>query len=119
MPECRAKFYVSKVAEMGYASSNGAQRNVAQKLKKFVPANAEDPDDHSVTRYNRSVYENTDVPAREITLNAISASDNEENRHFSAATPSGMIQMYISNAALADEFKIGDVYYVDFTKTKL
>jgi hypothetical protein len=95
---CRAKFYVSKVSEMGNC---GAGRSEIQR------PSAE----------NNSKYESTGVPYREITLSAVYDDGiSKENKSFADATPSGSVTFYLSNPALADEFKPGDIYYLDFTK---
>lgn len=44
--------------------------------------------------------------------------DNEENKAFFEATPSGEIQMSILNQPALDEFEVGSQYYVDFTKAE-
>ena len=38
-----------------------------------------------------------------------------EDQSFSKATPYGHIQMAVSNPAAAEQFKIGQAFYVDFT----
>lgn len=106
----RAKFEVTKVSEFGY----DGKHQVISRIKKHVPANTADPDDGSVIRYERVEFEPTDIPVREITLSAVH-SGSEENRSFATATPSGSITFQLNNPALADEFKPGQSYYVDFT----
>lgn len=41
----------------------------------------------------------------------------EENRIFGLATPSGQVAMLIQNRAAAEQFVVGQCYYVDFTPT--
>ena len=40
---------------------------------------------------------------------------SEENKSFYASTPSGRIELGTVNAAAAEEFKLGEEYYVEFT----
>ena len=112
----RAKFAVTKVAELG--DMNGKRCEITV-VKKHVPANVADPDDGSVTLYDRTVHESSGVPAREITLSAVCDNGDVENRSFAQATPSGNITFYLNNAACADEFKPGDTYYVEFERVEL
>lgn len=108
----RAKFQVTKVSEF----NSGDKRAEISRLKKHVAAYAKDPDDGSVSPYARDQYEDTGIPMREITLSAVYG-DTEENRSFSTSTPSGTINFHLNNPALADEFKPGQTYYVDFTRS--
>ena len=58
----------------------------------------------------------TGVPIREITLSAVYDDGiAKENKSFADATPSGTITFQLNNPALADEFKPGQAYYIDFT----
>jgi hypothetical protein len=41
---------------------------------------------------------------------------SEENKRFFKYTPSGQIQMGTINAEAANQFEVGDEFYVDFTK---
>lgn len=43
---------------------------------------------------------------------------NSENKKFWDATPSGSLELYISNKPAADLFEQDKEYYVDFTKAK-
>lgn len=108
----RAKFEVSRVTEMGYSG----KRQEILRIKKHVAANTEDPEDGTITRYDRTEYESSGVPIREIVLSAVCDDGLAmENKSFSTATPSGTITFILNNATLADEFKPGNSYYVDFT----
>ena len=109
--DCRAKFSVTKVAEFGY----DGKRSDISRVKVHVPANTKHPVDGSETRYDRTEYESTGVPVREITLSAVYGS-TPEDKSFATSTPSGSITFTLNNADLAEEFKPGMVYYVDFTK---
>jgi hypothetical protein len=40
--------------------------------------------------------------------------DTPENKRFFASTPSGLIELSVSQEAL-DSFELGRIYYVDFT----
>jgi hypothetical protein len=109
----RAKFEVVKASELGHSG----KRQEILGIKKHVPANTADPDDGSVVRYDRTEHEATGVPIREITLSAVygGSQSSAEDQSFATATPSGTITFYLNNPALADEFKPGMAYYVDFT----
>lgn len=105
----RAKFEVVKVSEFG----GGGKRSEISVIKSQVPANT--PDSKGVTvGYDRTEYESSGVPMREITLSAVGGG-SEENRSFATNTPSGTITFQLNNAAMAEAFKPGQAYYVDFT----
>ena len=56
-----------------------------------------------------------------ITLNAVYGTDdvdNEENNQFAEATPSGRLDMQITNPAAKGFFEQGKTYYLDFTESK-
>ena len=40
----------------------------------------------------------------------------DENNTYATFTPSANLSMYINNPALIGKFKVGEEYYVDFTK---
>ena len=42
--------------------------------------------------------------------------ESEENKQFFKSTPGGSISFWTTNVAAADEFNLGDEFYVDFTK---
>jgi hypothetical protein len=105
----RAKFEVTRVSESGY----GGKRNEINRVKQHTPANVQDSEGVS-TRYDRTEYESTGIPVREITMSAVYGG-SKENESFAQATPSGTITFQLDNPALADEFKPGKAYYVDFT----
>ncbi|MFL5664357.1 MAG: hypothetical protein ACJ8BW_23885 [Ktedonobacteraceae bacterium] len=46
------------------------------------------------------------------------AEGTPENERFWGATPSGYIEMNLTNPTAFNEFKIGHSYYVDFTEVK-
>lgn len=52
-----------------------------------------------------------------IKLNAV-ADGSEENKNFFKYTPTGTIDLGVVNNSLADNFSIGDYFYVDFTKAE-
>lgn len=98
----RAKFYVSKVSEFG---DNGKRSEITK------PVAGKSANGLDVTN-----YVSTGVPTREITLQAMYDSGiAEEDKSFATATPSGTLTFYLNNPALADEFKPGQAYYLDFT----
>jgi hypothetical protein len=105
----RCKFAVTKVTEFGY----GGKRQETQRIKKHVPANTKDPDDGSETRYDRTEYESTGIPIREVTLTAQYDAKNPEDVPFAASTPSGSMTFTVDNPAVADHFKPGQFYYID------
>jgi hypothetical protein len=41
--------------------------------------------------------------------------ESEENKAFYAATPGGFITLSVVNAAAAEQFTVGQEFYVDFT----
>lgn len=45
----------------------------------------------------------------------LSAVSDEGNKSWSQFTPSGTIEMQITNKAALDQFKVGDFFFVDFT----
>lgn len=45
-----------------------------------------------------------------------SSNDTDENKSFSKYTPSGKIEMHISNPECIGFFEAGDEYYVEFKK---
>lgn len=95
----RAKFTVTKSSELG--NYNGSRvdimRNVSTDLK-------------------HQRFESTGVPVREITMSAVYSGPDTENKSFAEATPSGEIRFTLNNAGVADHFKPGETYYVDFTR---
>jgi hypothetical protein len=101
--KCRAKFEVTKVAELGYSGKR-------QEISLFVKGSV--AEDHKTITPDR--YESTGIPIREITMSAVYGG-SAENESFASATPSGAITFQLTNPALADEFKPGQAYYVDFT----
>lgn len=50
------------------------------------------------------------------TLLAVTDTANPENKAFWEATPSGTIEITISNPSARDFLKVGEAYYVDFTE---
>lgn len=59
--------------------------------------------------------------SKQVKLNAvyaISEERNKEDNQFSKATPSGSIEMMISNPNALDFIKPGKKYYVDFTEAE-
>ena len=101
MTIARSKFYVSKVSEMGYPGQGRSEIM------------------SHVTSETGTEYKKTGVPFREITMSAVYDDGlAKENKSFSEATPSGTLTFTLSNVALADEFKPGEVYYMDFVKAE-
>lgn len=54
------------------------------------------------------------VTARRVTLLPV-YSDSEENRTFWEATPSGALEMTITNKQAFEQFERDQVFYIDFT----
>jgi hypothetical protein len=99
----RAKFEVTKVSETAYSGKR-------QEIQRLVPKTAASESE----RYDS--YESTGIPIREITLDHVYDNGiDQENASFAKATPSGTITFTVNNPALAEEFKAGQSYYVDFT----
>ncbi len=96
----RAKFTVTKVAVLGYG---GKQLNITAPDPANVPGGVQN-------------YVDTGVPMREIHTDALyDPNKNPEDIGFAAATPSGSITFQLDNPDLAEAFKPGQTYYVDFT----
>lgn len=54
-----------------------------------------------------------------VKLGVVNASSgNEENKAFFASSPSGEISLTYVNPAVGEYLKIGDSFYVDFTKAE-
>jgi len=59
------------------------------------------------------------VTHREITMMAVFDDGlAKENKSFATATPSGNLVFTVTNPAIAEEFKAGETYYLDFTKAE-
>lgn len=95
----RAKFAVTKVAELGDWNGNRLE------ITKNVSGSAEGP----------QRFESTGIPVREITMTAVYGGSSE-NQSFAEATPNGTITFQLNNPACADEFKPGDSYYLEFER---
>lgn len=97
----RAKFSVTKVSELGYSGKRQEIMRAVEEPGKTIPAMR---------------YESTGVPIREITLSAVYDDGiSKENASFAKATPNGQITFMLDNPALAEAFKPGEAYYLDFT----
>lgn len=107
----RAKFHVLKVSEFGY---NGKRWDMTRDTQ--VLANSPSPVDGSVDVHDRSISVSTELPVREITLQAV-CGGSAENESFAKYTPQGTITITVDNEHLGEEFKPGMSYYVDFTPT--
>ena len=92
---------------------HGGKRCEIQRLKYAIPGSTSHPVDGSISSYDRYEYESTGIPLREITLTAVYGG-SAENRSFATSTPSGSITFQLNNPNLAEEFKLGQSYYVDF-----
>jgi hypothetical protein len=53
---------------------------------------------------------------KEITMQAVSADDVEENRRFHKYTPMGSLTITVDNPPASDQLTIGKYFYVDFTE---
>jgi hypothetical protein len=77
----RCKFYVAKVATIGWLGMN-----------QQTP----EPPRHEV-----------------ITLHAVYGGLSEEDRSFAESTPSGQLEITVTNPAVVGMFKPGDEFYID------
>jgi hypothetical protein len=98
----RAKFQVTKVSEFGYAGKRSEIQRPVEGARDGV----------------HRKYESTGIPVREVTLAPQYDNSNPEDVSFAAATPSGICTLQIDNPAIADEFKPGDTYYIEFTRVE-
>lgn len=55
------------------------------------------------------------VYGESIKMNAVCYDDNDENKSFSQATPTGSYEMFVNNEKLFGVFQPGQEYYLDFT----
>ncbi len=53
--------------------------------------------------------------ARVIEMMAVSADEVEENQRFHQYTPSGRLEITVDNPPAAEQLKLGNSYYLDFT----
>ena len=60
---------------------------------------------------------NNEVQSETLTLYPVTGG-SDENKSFSNSTPSGKIEIQITNPELFGKFKTGESYYVDFTKAE-
>jgi len=68
------------------------------------------------TRVTES-WSEPDYQAKEIVLEAITTSDpNDPNKAWSDATPSGKMEMIITNREAFDQFSVGAEYYITLTR---
>jgi hypothetical protein len=54
----------------------------------------------------------------QVTLQAVTAYNSEENKTFWQYTPIGNISLTITNPDALNQFEVGEEYYVDFTKAE-
>lgn len=54
-------------------------------------------------------------PGKSMTVVKLTAASGEGNRTWSEYTPSGTIELSITNQAAIDDFQLGSSFYVDFT----
>lgn len=64
----------------------------------------------------RAKFECTKNDGSDVELQPVVAGSPEENKAFWKATPSGKLEMWVSNPDAADFFEVGEEYYLDFTK---
>lgn len=69
----------------------------------------------SIKRSNYSPKELCTVEMRPVTP---SSDEEEENKKFWEATPSGSLELGCINPEAAEFFKLGEEYYLDFTLVK-
>ena len=53
---------------------------------------------------------------RQVSLTAVYGADGSENATWAAATPSGMLTMFITNPAAYAAFEEGKEYFLDFSE---
>ncbi|HUI28688.1 MAG TPA: hypothetical protein VLX91_00625 [Candidatus Acidoferrales bacterium] len=51
-----------------------------------------------------------------VSLVAVYDDGIEENKRFAKATPAGSIELWVDNPPASDYLKLGEYFYVDFTK---
>jgi hypothetical protein len=54
--------------------------------------------------------------SKQAVLSAVTDDGDPENKAFWSATPSGRIEIHVSNPDAAEQFEAGKAYYVDFTE---
>jgi hypothetical protein len=57
--------------------------------------------------------------ARELTFSANYDTSIPEDQRYAKTTPSGEIKMLVDNPSALEHFKVGEFYYVDFTKIEV
>lgn len=62
-----------------------------------------------ITEYNNNNYGKT------VKLSCVYDPEIPEDRRFCEATPSGSIELYISNPAALEQFALNKSFYADFT----
>lgn len=74
---------------------------------KFYCSQVEGSDD----KWEGEPYEN-------LCFQPVVGDGSKENESFSKYTPNGLLQMTVTNPNLIGQIKIGDVFYLDFTKVE-
>lgn len=59
----------------------------------------------------------TGINGNNVRLDAVEG-DTDENKNFWEATPSGTIELYITNEKALDQLEEGEEYYVNFNKAR-
>lgn len=58
-------------------------------------------------------------PGKEAVAVKLTCANGPQNQTWSKFTPSGSIELQITNPAAYDQFKLGQAYFVDFTEAPL
>lgn len=57
-------------------------------------------------------------PYEKLYFQPVVGDGSKENESFSKYTPSGSLEMTVTNPALIGQIKIGDTFYLDFTRVE-
>lgn len=68
-----------------------------------------------IDSYDHETKKTVPKPEEVVKLTAVSG---EENRPWSQYTPMASVELHITNPAAVAQFRVGGVYYVDFTPTE-
>lgn len=65
-----------------------------------------------IDSYNHETKQTVPIPNEVVRLSAVTGDDNKP---WSQYTPQANVELHITNPAAVAQFKVGGVYYVDFT----
>jgi hypothetical protein len=57
-------------------------------------------------------------PGKTLKFSAVYDDGIPENQRYATATPSGSVEMHVTNEAALNQFKLGKSYYLDFTEVE-